>query len=73
MGTLIRSAHNLGWDGICIVGDSVDPFNDKALRGAKGFTFLSNITILKSWDTFQGYIFITVFLLLFIYFDDSYT
>ena len=49
MGTLIRSAYNLGWDSVCIVGEAVDPFNDKSLRGAKGTTFFSHITTLKDW------------------------
>lgn len=39
LGTLIRTAHGLGWDGVIITKDSVDPFNDKALRSAKGSTF----------------------------------
>ena len=39
MGTLIRTAAALQWDGIIITPDTVDPFNDKALRAAKGSTF----------------------------------
>ena len=39
VGTLIRTALALGWDGIFITEDSCDPFNDKALRSAKGATF----------------------------------
>lgn len=39
LGTLIRTAHALGWDGVFITADSCDPFNDKALRAAKGATF----------------------------------
>lgn len=38
LGTLIRTAFALGWDGIFLI-DSCDPFNDKALRAAKGATF----------------------------------
>jgi len=36
LGTLFRSALALGWDGIWITPDTVDPFNDKALRASKG-------------------------------------
>lgn len=39
LGTLIRAAHGLNWDGIVITEDTVDPYNDKALRAAKGSTF----------------------------------
>lgn len=67
MGTLIRTAHNLGWDSICIVGDSVDPFNDKALRGAKGCTFLSDLTVIKDWNLLHSCIYYyTLFCHLFI-------
>jgi RNA methyltransferase, TrmH family len=39
LGTLIRTAHGLNWDGIILTDETVDPFNDKALRAAKGSTF----------------------------------
>lgn len=39
LGTLLRSALALGWDGAFILNDSCDPFNDKALRAARGATF----------------------------------
>lgn len=39
LGTLLRSALALGWDGAFIVQGSADPFNEKALRAAKGATF----------------------------------
>lgn len=39
VGTLFRSALALGWEGIGLLPGSVDPFNDKALRAAKGATF----------------------------------
>jgi TrmH family RNA methyltransferase len=39
LGTLWRSALGLGWDGVWITPGTVDPFNDKALRAAKGATF----------------------------------
>lgn len=39
MGTLLRTAVAFGWDGVFLLDGSVDPFNDKALRAAKGATF----------------------------------
>jgi len=39
LGTLIRSACALHWDAVFLLEGSVDPFNDKALRAAKGATF----------------------------------
>ncbi len=39
IGTLIRTAQALGWDGVYLVEGCCDPYNDKALRGAMGATF----------------------------------
>ncbi len=39
LGALIRTALALGWEGILLLGNCCDPFNDKALRAAKGATF----------------------------------
>jgi TrmH family RNA methyltransferase len=39
LGTILRSALALGWEGAFITERSTDPFNDKALRAAKGATF----------------------------------
>lgn len=39
VGTLLRTALALGWEGAFIVEDSCDPFNEKALRAARGATF----------------------------------
>lgn len=39
MGTLIRTALAFGWKGIFLLGHCCDPYNDKALRAAKGATF----------------------------------
>lgn len=55
LGTLIRTAHGLGWDGIIITPESVDPFNDKALRAAKGSTFFIPI-FYKSHQEIQKHI-----------------
>jgi RNA methyltransferase, TrmH family len=39
LGTLIRTALGLGWDGVVLTPNTVDPFNDKALRASKGAIF----------------------------------
>lgn len=39
LGTLLRTALALGWEGVFFTEGSADPFNDKALRSAKGATF----------------------------------
>lgn len=39
VGTLLRTALALGWDGAFILDESCDPFNEKALRAARGATF----------------------------------
>lgn len=39
LGTIIRSSLALGWDGLFLIEPCCDPFNDKALRAAKGATF----------------------------------
>lgn len=39
MGTLLRTAVALGWQAVLITPGSTDPFNEKALRAAKGATF----------------------------------
>ncbi len=39
LGTILRSALALGWDGLFLLPGCTDPFGDKALRAAKGATF----------------------------------
>lgn len=39
LGTLIRTAYALGFDGMILI-ETVDPFNDKAIRASKGACFL---------------------------------
>jgi len=39
LGTLFRTALAFGWQGAFLLGNCCDPFNDKALRAAKGATF----------------------------------
>lgn len=40
LGTLLRTALSFGWDALLITPYCTDPFNEKALRAAKGATFL---------------------------------
>lgn len=49
LGTLLRTALGLGWEGAFILENSCDPFNDKALRAAKGATFNLPLAF-GSWD-----------------------
>ncbi len=39
LGTLFRTAKALGWDGVYLITGCTDPFNEKAIRAAKGATF----------------------------------
>ncbi|MFZ0566253.1 MAG: RNA methyltransferase [Chlamydiales bacterium] len=39
LGTLIRTAFALGWEGIFFLPGCVDPFNDKVLRASRGALF----------------------------------
>lgn len=39
LGTLLRTALALGWEGAFLTPHTTDPFNEKALRAAKGATF----------------------------------
>lgn len=55
MGALIRTALALGWEGAYITSNSCDPFNDKALRAAKGATFRLPLSF-GSWDDLRGLI-----------------
>jgi len=55
LGTLLRTALALSWDGVFILTSSVDPFNDKALRSAKGATF--RLPIMQgSWEELENLI-----------------
>ncbi|MBM3207877.1 MAG: RNA methyltransferase [Chlamydiae bacterium] len=52
LGTLLRCSMALGWGGVFLLDGCCDPFNDKALRAAKGATFKmpiqsGDISILK--------------------------
>lgn len=48
LGTLLRSALALGWEGAFILDNSCDPYNEKAIRAAKGATFRLPIAV-GSW------------------------
>lgn len=39
LGTILRTALALGWDGAFLLNGCCDPWNDKAVRSAKGATF----------------------------------
>lgn len=39
LGNLLRTGLALGWEAAVMLGNSCDPFNDKALRAARGATF----------------------------------
>lgn len=39
VGTLIRTAHAMGWEGVAFLPNTADPFQSKALRAAMGSTF----------------------------------
>lgn len=40
LGTLFRTALALGWEGVYLIGDTVDPYNDKALRASQGASLI---------------------------------
>jgi len=52
LGTLLRSALALGWEGAFIVEGSCDPFNEKAMRAARGATFRLPIAW-GNWDALE--------------------
>jgi RNA methyltransferase, TrmH family len=55
MGTLLRTALALGWQGVLITPGSTDPFNEKALRSAKGATFKIPIQCASSWSEVETF------------------
>lgn len=64
MGTLLRTALALDWQGVFIIEGSCDPYNDKALRAAKGATFKipfrigswPQLTSLMSQENWEPYV-----------------
>ncbi len=51
LGTLLRTALALGWNGAYLLENTCDPFNEKALRAAKGATFRLPLAQ-GNWDSF---------------------
>ncbi|OUZ99763.1 tRNA/rRNA methyltransferase [Macleaya cordata] len=49
LGALLRSAMAFGWDGVFLLPGCCDPFNDKALRAARGASFQIPI-VSGNWD-----------------------
>ena len=52
LGTLLRSALAFGWEGIFLLENSCDLFNDKAIRAARGATFRLAFAS-GSWEKLQ--------------------
>jgi RNA methyltransferase, TrmH family len=52
LGAILRTTLALGWDGAFLLNNSCDPFNDKALRSAKGATFRLPIAM-GTWKDLQ--------------------
>jgi TrmH family RNA methyltransferase len=53
LGALLRTALVLGFEGVYLFHDCCDPYNDKALRAAKGATFRLPMRM-GSWQELQG-------------------
>ena len=53
LGTLIRTAHALGWEGVFFLPNCVDPFNDKVLRASRGALF-SLPWYIGDWEEISG-------------------
>lgn len=49
LGTLFRTALALNWEGVWLTPGTVDPFNDKVIRSARG----ANFWIPFAWKTFE--------------------
>lgn len=54
LGTLIRTALAFGWEGVFLMEGCCDPFNDKALRAAKGATFRLPLAV-GSWEKLKAF------------------
>jgi len=57
LGTLLRTAYALSWDGVAATPGTVDFFNDKAIRAAQGATFrlpyaIESPETIASWKFF---------------------
>jgi TrmH family RNA methyltransferase len=54
VGTLLRTAHALGWEGAFLTKNCADPFNEKSLRAAKGATFRLPL-VMGSWHDLETF------------------
>ncbi|KAJ3687092.1 hypothetical protein LUZ61_016256 [Rhynchospora tenuis] len=54
LGTLIRSARAFKWDGVFLLPGCCDPFNEKALRAARGASFQLPI-VSGNWSQLNAY------------------
>lgn len=50
LGTLTRTAVAFGWDVVALLPGTCDPFNDKAMRAARGATFRVDFVAFDSFD-----------------------
>jgi len=50
LGTLTRTAVAFGWDTVALLPGTCDPFNDKAMRAARGATFRVDFVAFDSFD-----------------------
>jgi len=50
LGTLARTAVAFGWDVLALLPSTCDPFNDKAMRAARGATFRIDLVQFESFD-----------------------
>lgn len=55
VGNILRTALALGWEGVFILKDSCDPFNEKVIRSARGATFRLPMAI-GNWEDLQSLI-----------------
>lgn len=53
MGTILRTALALGWEGVYILHNSCDPYNEKVLRAARGAHFRLPIRIGSEKELFE--------------------
>jgi RNA methyltransferase, TrmH family len=53
LGTLARTAVAFGWDTVALLPGTCDPFNDKAMRAARGATFRLNFVTFDSFDELE--------------------
>lgn len=52
-GTILRTALAFGWDGVFLLGEGCDPFNEKSLRASRGATFKLPIAT-GSWKQLEA-------------------